>query len=101
MIAFVLGVILFSIDSGEIKPVLTSTSENITLAPVNAIVVFVGSAVKAVLITSSFFPTPININAICNAAVPEFTVKQYGFPNSSESFVSNSNTVSPSAIYPL
>ena len=74
--AFVLEVMHLSIASGEIKPVSYSTSAKTTFAPVNAIVVLVGSAVSAVLITSSSLVTPIKFRAMCKAAVPELRVKQ-------------------------
>ena len=75
--AFVFGVIAFSISSGLILYVSGSISTNFGVAPVYEMASQVAMNVNGVVITSSPLPIPLANNARCRADVPEFTPTEY------------------------
>ena len=72
MIAFVFGVIAFSIFAGSILNVSGSISTNTGFAPTIPIASDVATNVNAVEITSSPAPISKALKAKCKASVPEF-----------------------------
>ncbi len=70
MIAFVLGVIAFSISFGSIHQLSSSISTITGVAPVYKTALIVAAKVRSGTMTSSPGPIPKVTNAKCNATVP-------------------------------
>ena len=70
-------------------------SANTGSAPVYTIEFPLAMNVNGVVITSSPSPMPHASNAVCKAAVPEFTAIPYSAPTHSANFSSNSATFGP------